>query len=45
MMIDAFKEKAGFDLLGELDCTYNSPASDIADLVFYMQISVRKPLK
>ena len=45
MMIDAFKETAGFDLLGELDCTYNSPASDIADSYFICKFQSENPLK
>ena len=44
-MIDAFKETAGFDLLGELDCTYNSPASDIADSYFICKFQSENPLK
>ena len=45
MMIDAFKDTAGFDLLGELDCTYNSPASDIADSYFICKFQLENPLK
>jgi len=44
-MIEAFKEIAGFDLLSELDCTYNSPASDIADSYFICKYQSENPLK
>ena len=33
-MIEAFRETTGIDLLSVLDCSYNSPASDIADSYF-----------
>ena len=45
MMVDAFKEKAGVDLLSELDCGYNSPVSDIADSYFICKYIVEDPLK
>tara|TARA_Y100001972_G_C7633047_1_gene317789 strand:+ start:894 stop:1463 length:570 start_codon:yes stop_codon:yes gene_type:complete len=45
MMIDAFKEKAGIDLLTELDCGYNSPASDVADSYFICKYTTEDPLK
>ena len=44
-MIEAFRETAGFDLLSELDCTYNSPASDIADSYFICKYQSENPLK
>jgi Holliday junction resolvasome RuvABC endonuclease subunit len=43
-MIETYKEVAGFDLLSELDCTYNSPASDVADSYFICKYKTENPL-